>query len=134
MKKIDFLLSGRIATIVGAERGMCHTNVPLAFLRARAELPDQIEYVEGLWRVDGQVVFHAWIETDDFIIDPTLAVTSMPSLHKQHFPIYRYSENGFLQRLDKDGFKVGSKRDLWLSWDDPKVVELYREIDFPDSS
>jgi hypothetical protein len=133
MKDIDFDTSNRIATLVGAEVGLCATNVAIAFLQAKAEMPDQSQYIEGLWWIGGQVVLHAWIETDDSIIDPTLAVSSKSLLREKigHYPIERYSEDEFLKHLREEAFTLRSRRELGLTWDDPRVEALRKKIDPP---
>jgi hypothetical protein len=103
VKDIDFNRSKRVAVLVGAEFGKCATNVATAFLEAREELPNQLQYVEGLLMIGGQANLHAWIETDDTIIDPTLAVWPEAWLQERtgddHYPILQYSADEFLNHL-----------------------------------
>jgi hypothetical protein len=134
MKKIiDLDKSDKIASLVDAKVGMCHTNVAKAFLLDNCLLSDRSDYVEGIWMSEGQAYLHAWIETDDSIIDPTYEVS--PDRTKLgttgHFVIKRYNAVEYLAVLRKEGFKIESSRKLSIKWDDPEVIELLHKIDPP---
>lgn len=135
MKDIDFNRSKRVAVLVGTEVGKCATNVATAFLEAREELPNQLQYVEGLLMIGRQANLHAWIETDDTIIDPTLAVWPETWLQERtgddHYPILQYSADEFLNRLKEEAFTPRTRRELMLAEDDPRVKEKRMEIDPP---
>lgn len=135
MKDIDFSASKRVAKLVNAEIGKCATNVATAFLKAREILPNQSQYVEGVLMIGGQSNLHAWIETEDTIIDPTLGVWPKAWLQERtgndHYPILRYSTDEFLDRLKNEAFTLGAIRELILTDDDPKVKEKRKKIDPP---
>jgi len=73
-KPTDCVLSKLLAELVDAREGRCFANCARAFLYFREKLPADAEYVEGFWMVGGQSEPHAWIETEEAIIDPTLKV------------------------------------------------------------
>lgn len=76
---------------------------------------------------------HAWIETKDMIIDPTLAVSSGSMIQEglDYYPIIKYSAEVFIDHLREKDYTGEVKRDLELSWDDPRVESLGKKIDPP---
>lgn len=133
MKNLDLDQSKKIALLVNAEVGKCASNVATAFLQARADLYGCPHYVEGLWIIGGQNYLHAWIETNDVIIDPTFAVLtgSMSREEVKYCRILSYSEDEFLDRLRKVSFTIGAKLELVLNRDDPRVDLALQEVDPP---
>jgi hypothetical protein len=123
MKQLDLDKSKKIALIINAEVGKCASNVATAFLEARADLQSCPRYIEGLWMIGGQPNLHAWIETDDVIIDPTFAVltVSISREEAKYCSLLSYSEDEFLDRLEKVSFTIGSNLELVLNWEDPRV-------------
>ncbi len=133
-KKIDHKLSEELAKLTNATVGNCARNVCISFLRYREILPDDSFYIEGTWIVQGQFDLHAWIESENSIIDPTYAV--LPSHAKRSvrrrtkilcMPWEIVEPHYKQQSLDND-----HKLDLVLDLSDDavKLAEIY--TDYPN--
>ena len=112
---------------------MCVANVAKAFVFYGQQVPADAEYVEGLWLVGGQVDIHAWIETQDRILDPTM-MRLADWLHREgvpHFPILRQSRHEVMRRFKQLSFDSTDRLDLILNWDDPRVERVRRVVDPP---
>ena len=128
LKSVDLTASERIADLVGAQEGRCVANVLVAILYHREALPENIRYVEGLWMVSGQTDIHAWIETEDTIIDPTL-VRLRFEFHKRSEPILYLCEEEVKARFGGRVIKPGDQLELILDWCDVEAVR--KEFDPP---
>jgi len=112
---------------------MCVANVAKTFVHFGQQVPADAEYVEGLWIASGQVDIHAWIETEDRILDPTL-MRLAERVHREcvpHFPILRRSRQEVLDRFVDLSLKSTQCLDLILDWDDPCVERVRHVVDPP---
>lgn len=75
-KPINWDISHKVAAMVGAKVAHCAENASRALLNHESELPSGTRYVEGAWlpnpNLDAEP--HAWLETPDYMIDPTADV------------------------------------------------------------
>ena len=117
MPRIDDKLSEEVARRVVARTGGCAANVAAAFLRCSDRLGPAATYVEGFWRIGGQLHLHAWIEVGDCIIDPTMAVDSHLHLTAPptHHPIVRCPTQEIFARLTREAYVPGTPRELVLT-------------------
>ena len=99
----------------------------------RTALPRDAVYVEGLWKIGGQVACHTWIETNDTIIDPTLACEENDQLREsaRHYAIDTYTEDQVRIRFANQPREPGNRLEMNLGWHDPRVRKLADEIDLP---
>lgn len=132
-KEIDWETSKLISASIEAEIGECVANVGRAILQIKDQLPDNSVFVEGLYKVGGQLGLHAWIETETTIIDPTVVLQTPSVLREQllHFPIKTLSMNDAIEyfrslNVDKGGFLHVS-----LDWSDEQVIRVAHEVDPP---
>jgi len=130
MKEIDWVMSKRIADIVDARVGECVTNVLRAFLDHPDILPKDAVFVEGLYVLGGQEGLHAWIETTDSIIDPTIVNETKGILSEriQHHKVHSRDKNEILELYGDEPREPGNGLQMKLTWDDPRIDEIIREI------
>jgi hypothetical protein len=133
MKKVDWSTSTKVADIVDSQIGECVANVARAMLDFRNILPEDAVYVEGLWKIGGQLACHAWIDTSDSIIDPTLVRETNHQLREtvEHYPIQTYSTDQLRRRFGNRPRGPGVRLKMELDWDDPRVERLSKEVDPP---
>lgn len=132
-KQVDWNESNRIATAVSAQPGRCVSNVARAFLYYLHLLPADALYIQGLWLLGGQCDSHVWIETDQTIIDPTLAARDLHSffyLHYKHSqPILVMCPELVLSHYCGFCINPGEPLDLILDSSDPRVKIIEPRFD-----
>ena len=131
MPRIDDRLSREVARAVAAKTGGRAANAAAAFLQCGDRLGPAATYVEGFWRIGGQLDLHAWIEVGDRIVDPTMTV--YPHLHltgpPMYHPIVKYSAPEIRARLAREAYVPGTPRELELTWSDPRVQEAEAKLE-----
>lgn len=133
MKRIDWQESKIVKEAVDAQVGECVANNVRAFLRSRHLILRNAEYVEGLWLIGGQLGIHAWIETPNSIIDPTLLCWKNASLRNsaKHYAIQSLSGDEVIEKYKDQSIEAGGVLQVDLSWADPRVEKLSHEVDPP---
>lgn len=133
MKPVDWHTSEKVRNAVNAQLGECVANVARAFLKFPDLLPNDAVYVEGLWKLGGQLNLHAWIETQTSIIDPTLALQSNTLLREGvgHYAIQSLVGDEIVKRFRKRSIEPGVVFQVELGWDDARVEKLAHEVDPP---
>jgi hypothetical protein len=132
MKRIDWDISIRMGNLVNAQQGMCVDNVARTIRLAGHELPQKARYVEGIWYLGGQIFQHAWIETDDSIIDPTLAAIVPKALlceRMEYHVIINRSLEDFLAYVGDQAPQATGRLKLLLPSDDSRIDEMIDKVD-----
>ena len=90
----DWQKSKEVAKAIDARIGGCVLNTARAVLDFRHLLPVHLMVVEGYWMSGGQLDGHAWIESEDNIIDPTFVLFERYELERITglYPVVKYSE------------------------------------------
>ncbi len=132
-KEVDWRTSENVAQIIDAGVGECVANVLRAFLDHRNLLPEDSDFVEGLYLLDGQLWLHIWIEATDFIIDPTLVRQPKSLLRERilHYKILTRNEDEITRLYGGIDRTPGKRLIMNLDWSDPRVEGLSHEIDPP---
>ena len=133
VKEIDWETSESIATVVGARVGECVANVLRAFLDHPDILPKDSVFVEGLYRLGGQLGLHTWIETAVSVIDPTIVRQPNYLLHERiaHYKIIVRTDDEIMRLYGSADRAPRTALRMKLSWSDPGVDELAHIVDPP---
>ena len=131
MKGIDWDRSKYIADVIDARQGECVANSVRAFLDYRDILPEDAVYVEGLYVYGGQSGPHAWIETNNAIIELSLVRETNIMLRETatHHKILTRSEDEIKKEYGSEPRSPGVRLMIIIAWDDPRVIRLLKEID-----
>ena len=132
-KPVDWDSSHRLACTIDARMGECVANVARAFLDFPGFLPADAQPVQGYWMIGGQLGLHAWIETSETIIDPTLAAEKNPALRStsRHHPILRFTREQLRAHYGGVDRSPGTRLEFIVSEDDPEVKRLSHQLDPP---
>ena len=131
MKEIGWDSSYKLATIIDARIGECKTNVIRAFLDYRNMLPGDAVIVEGLHLIGGQVYGHAWIETPEYIIDPTIVCEENESLKEtvKYDKVRELEENLVRKEYSEQTRTPGTRILVNIDYDDPDIQRRIRILE-----
>ncbi len=129
MKEINWDRSNTLANIIDARIGRCKTNVIRAFLDYRNDLPKDAVLIEGLYLIGGQPFGHAWIETREYIIDPTLILEENESLKEtvKYDKVIDWEETQIRREYSDQQITPDTEILVNIDFDDPDIKE---ELDY----
>ncbi|MBK9928169.1 MAG: hypothetical protein IPP66_23115 [Anaerolineales bacterium] len=132
-KKVDWILSKRIAEILDARLGECLANAVRAFLDYPEILPPDAIFIEGVYNYGGQFSPHTWLETTNNIIELSLIYDTNLALrnHVQYYPIQSRDKTEIKKIYGDKPRQPGSSLMMKIDFDDERVVKLLSEVDTP---